>query len=173
MEAELIAASSAADECSWVYQLLTSLGFLFPTLQLPLPGVPLLVDNLAALQTANHPRTNAASKHIALRQFSIRGYSGEHDATPCIRCLWVPTKLNIAGFLTKLLPAVDFARLTRFLVNLPPSSTDDNASLGFYMVPPLPAHGTSRAQQYLSSLHVATIFQPLVYTPPAHLVSCL
>jgi len=173
MEAELIAASSAADECSWMHQLLTSLDFLFPALKLPLPGVPLLVDNLAALQTANHPRTNAASKHIALRQFRIRDYSGENDVTPCIRCLWVPTKLNVADFLTKLLQAVDFARLARFLVNLPPSSTDDNPALGFYLVSPLPAYGTSRTQQYLNSLHVATIFQPLVYTPPAHLVSCL
>jgi len=138
LEAELIAAFSAADEAAWLHQFACSVPFLF-CLQQPgapapnerdVPPVPVLVDNLPAIQTANHPRVTGNTKHIALRDFRIRDYSGDCDNVPRIRVYWVPTKLNAADFFSKLPPAPDFQRLARWLVDSPDTKTSKTADIG-------------------------------------------
>ena len=72
LEAELISASSAADECTWLHALASTLPFIFgrnPKDPNHAPPVPLLIDNCAALSVANHTRTTPRSKHISLREF--------------------------------------------------------------------------------------------------------
>ena len=91
----------------------------------PVPSVPLLLDNTAALLTANHPRTTAASKHIDIRHFRIRDAQGEDGHIARIRCYWIPTAFNPADHFSKLLKSVAFRRLTRFMVNNKYDSNDD------------------------------------------------
>ena len=112
------------------------------------PPVPVLLDNTAALSVANHPKQTPRSRHISLREFRIRDYSGDNNHTQCIRCLWVPTKFNVADFFTKLLASVDFPRLARFLVNAPYNAiADADISVGDHHPSRLPQdfHSSSRA----------------------------
>ena len=68
MQAELIAASAASDMGIWFYNLSCSLPFVFG----PSKAIPLLMDNLAALSVANHPKHNPVTRHIYLTEFRIR-----------------------------------------------------------------------------------------------------
>ena len=105
LEAELIAAASASDECVWIFQFAQTIPFLFVynSANLVWP-VPLHVDNEPALSTANHPKITQQTKHIRLRKYRIRDAICEDNAPPRIRCLWCPTKFNVADHFTKLLP---------------------------------------------------------------------
>jgi len=96
-QAELIAASSASDDASWYYNLTSELRFLFfPGMEV-VPPNPLLIDNINALNCANHPKQTPASKHVHLREFRIRQYAKDG----VIRNLWVLTPLNAADLFTK------------------------------------------------------------------------
>mgnify|MGYP001801608175 FL=1 len=134
LESEIIAASSACDEACWFHLLVESIPFVFGFSQKATPPVvPLLLDNLAALSTSNHPKTTQASKHLDLRVFRIRDAQGDYQEdvpeqerpTARIRCFWCPTKFNLADFFSKMLPSNDYVRLSRFMVNVPYSFTQD------------------------------------------------
>ena len=149
LEAELIAAASASDECVWIFHFAQTAPFLFGyTSANQVRPVPLLVDNEPALSTANHPKITAQTKHIRLREFRIRDAIGDDHAPPRIRCLWCPTKFNVADHFTKLLPQREFSRLARFVVNIPPAeihlATKMPKQPGEF-----PKHGTSPQQYYL------------------------
>ena len=91
LESELIAASSAADECAWLHSLASTLAFIFGTNSedpTHAPPVPVLLDNTAALSVANHPKQTPRSRHISLREFRILDYSGDNNHVQCVRCLW-------------------------------------------------------------------------------------
>ena len=99
-QAELIAASSAADVAAWYFNMASELRFIFfrdLTAKQAVPPIPLLIDNVNALSCSNHPKQTPASKHVHLRDFRIRDYVKNE----VIRCLWVPTPLNAADFFTK------------------------------------------------------------------------
>ena len=81
--------------------------------------VPLLIDNEPALSAANHPKVTAQTKHIQLRHFRIRAAAGDDGEPPRVRCLWCPTKYNVADNFTKLLPKLEFPHLARFVVDTP------------------------------------------------------
>lgn len=95
MQAELIAAATCADECKWFHNIFASSEEIFG----PLASIPLLVDNQAALSTANHPLTTPKSKFVSLRDFRIRDYQNEGIVRPA----WIPGKINPADGFTKLL----------------------------------------------------------------------
>ena len=99
-QAELIAASSAADVAAWYFNMASELRFIFfrdLTAKQAVPPIPLLIDNVNALSCSNHPKQTPASKHVHLREFRIR----HHVKNEVIRCLWVPTPLNAADLFTK------------------------------------------------------------------------
>jgi len=77
--------------------------FGFSPTEKAIPPIPLLVDNLAALSTANHPKVTGQTTHIDLRYFRIRDYCGDDGEPARVRDLWVPTKLNVADFVSKIL----------------------------------------------------------------------
>jgi len=83
----------AADECSWFHQLALTLPFIFPAEENGLKPVPLLVDNLAAISTANHPKVTSTSKHLQLRVFRLRDYQGDNNISP---------ELSVFGFLQRI-----------------------------------------------------------------------
>ena len=151
LEAELIAisAASAYDECVWIFQFAQTVPFLFGynSANLVRP-VPLLVDNEPALSTANHPKITQQTKHIRLRELRIRDAIGDDNAPPHIRCLWCPTKFNVADHFAKLLPKLEFSRLARFVVDTPPAEI--NLATKMPNQPgSFPDHGTTPQQYYL------------------------
>ena len=177
LEAELISAATAADECSWLHSLASTMPFLFGSNSEDpshAPPCPLLIDNTAALSVSNHPKTTAKSKHLRLREFRIRDYAGENQVQS-VRCLWTPTRFNVADFFTKLLGTVDFPRLARFLVNAPYNPIADAASshLGAHHLSHLPAdyHSSSRQASVLTDENVVVslfhldIVTPIPYVP--------
>ena len=96
-EAELIAASVAADEAAWFHSLQSELNFIFAPDGSDIMHIPLLIDNLNALNIANHPKQTPVSKHVKLREFRIQ----DHAKANTVRNLWVPTPLNVSDFFTK------------------------------------------------------------------------
>ena len=171
LESELIAASSAADECAWLHSLASTLLFIFGTNSedpTHAPPVPVLLDNTAALSVANHPKQTPRSRHISLREFRIRDYCGDNNHVQCIRCLWVPTKFNVADFFTKLLASVDFPRLARFLVNAPYNAiADADISVGDHHPSRLPQdfHSSSRAAFVLTDEDAVVMVHLDIVTP--------
>ena len=107
MQAELIAASAASDMGIWFYNLSCSLPFVFG----PSKAIPLLLDNLAALSVANHPKHDPATRHICLREFRIRD---AHEFGQ-VRPYFCPGAQNCADHFTKLLDTVVHSRLLRVL----------------------------------------------------------
>ena len=174
---ELISAATAADECSWLHSLASTMPLLFGTNSedpTHASTCPLLIDNTAALSVSNHPKTTAKSKHLRLREFRIRDYAGENHVQS-VRCLWTPTRFNVADFFTKLLGTVDFPRLARFLVNAPFNPIADAASshIGAHHLSHLPTeyHSSSRQASVLTDENVVVslfhldIVTPLPYVP--------
>ena len=100
MQAELIAAATCADECKWFHNVLSTSSVIFGKLS----SIPLLVDNQAALSTANHPLTTPKSKFVSLREFRIRDYQSDGVVRPA----WIPGDYNPADGFTKLLGATKF-----------------------------------------------------------------
>lgn len=150
LEAEL---QSASDECVWLFHVAQSVPFLFDFNSAnPIKPVPLLIDNEPSLSTACHPKITAQTKHIALREFRIRDALGDDDEPPRIRCLWCPTKFNVADHFTKILGKNDFPRLAQFLVNTPPDEIRAAASMpGISDLPTKPSPDDQQAQFYLDA----------------------
>ena len=112
MQSELIAASTAADQAVWFHTLMSN----FPTLfkhdaSQPIPPVPLLIDNKAALSVANHPDNSARTRHIALREFRIRDFVEAGQVRP----FWCPGSHNLADHFTKPLQKGIFGRLNYWI----------------------------------------------------------
>ena len=103
MEAELIAASSAADSAVWYHSFQESYPLIFGITGKP-ESVPLLIDNQAALSVANHPVSSPRTRHICLREFRIRDF---HEAGK-VRPFWCPGTHNVADHFSKLLEKVNF-----------------------------------------------------------------
>ena len=106
MEAELIAASSAADAAVWYFTLQEYFPVLFGLTGKPLP-VPLLIDNKACLSVANHPMSSPRTRHICVREFRIRDYAEGGK----IRPYWTPGTHNVADHFTKPLAKTLFRRM--------------------------------------------------------------
>ena len=105
MQAELIAASSAADSAVWYHTLQCDFPFLFGLSQ-DIPAIPIMIDNKAALSVANHPESSPRTRHICLREFRIRDM---HEAKQ-VRPYWCPGTHNVADVFTKLVHKTLFHR---------------------------------------------------------------
>mmetsp|Transcript_8616 Transcript_8616/g.35470 ORF Transcript_8616/g.35470 Transcript_8616/m.35470 type:complete len:269 (+) Transcript_8616:2828-3634(+) len=97
-DAELIAASLAADEASWLHQLINELHSIFyRNRENPERPVKLHGDNLAACFTANNPTTSSRSRHLDVRFFKIR----DCIAAKKLVFAHIDGKFNVADFFTK------------------------------------------------------------------------
>lgn len=107
-EAEIVALSEAAKEGVYLTRALAELGFSSsePT--------TLATDNKAARDLAYNPEHHDKTKHIERRHFFIRDMvESETLVVP-----YVPTESNLADFFTKALPAPDFFRHRRAIMNM-------------------------------------------------------
>jgi hypothetical protein len=100
-EAELMAVCDAAREVIWARNLLHELGF---DQQLP---TAILNDNQACIAMTDHDVNHSRAKHIDLRYYFVRELVEEKK----IIVKYVPSKENLADFLTKPLGRVLFSRL--------------------------------------------------------------
>ena len=89
-----------------------------------LSSIPLLVDNQAALSTANHPLTTPKSKFVSLREFRIRDYQSDGIVRPA----WIPGDYNPADGFTKLLGTTKFKEFVRIL-GMKDKSIDKDVSI--------------------------------------------
>ena len=137
MEAELIAASSAADAAVWYFTLQEYFPVLFGLTSKPLP-VPLLIDNKACLSVANHPMSSPRTRHICIREFRIRDYAEERK----IRPYWTPGTHNVADHFTKPLAKTLFRRM------LGPLGMADNKQLEPFPQLFTPTNKPARANGY-------------------------
>lgn len=101
-QAELVAASSAADATVWYFTLQGHSPVLFCLTGKPVP-VPLLIDDEACLGVTppNHPMSSPRTRHICICGFRIRDYAEAGE----IRPYWIPGTHNVADHFTKLLVA--------------------------------------------------------------------
>ena len=76
--------------------------------------VPVFEDNAGTIQLAKKPVSNSNSKHIDVRHHFIREKVEKNE----IAVVYVPTKLQHAGFLTKALPYNDFVFHRKYVMNL-------------------------------------------------------
>jgi len=104
MESELIAANTSADETAWLFHLMKSMAVIFED---DIKPIPMMIDNVAALSVSNHPRQNAKSKHMNLREFRVQDYAESQIA----HAYWIPGKLNPADVFTKLLSTTLFNQI--------------------------------------------------------------
>jgi hypothetical protein len=102
-EAEYIALTVAAKEIVYARGILSELGILDSSGN---GTTTLFCDSTAAISIAQHSGIRDATKHIALRRFFLRTLVESRQ----IKIEKVCTKLNVADFLTKALPADDFSR---------------------------------------------------------------
>mmetsp|Transcript_7020 Transcript_7020/g.10470 ORF Transcript_7020/g.10470 Transcript_7020/m.10470 type:complete len:174 (+) Transcript_7020:1502-2023(+) len=150
-----------------------TLPFIFPVENDELRPVPLLVDNLAAISTANHPKVTSASKHLQLRVFRLRDDQGDQNNIKRVQCLWVPTKYNVADFMSKLLKYCDFPRLAHFLVDnsyKPSGETTQTSLEGNYCYHNMvyPDYGSPPEQFYLNQFSNVLPFDPKSLTYGFH-----
>ena len=107
IENELTSSAHTSDEAVWFYNLCEYIHMIMST-NLPttyggdsrvLP-VPILMDNVSAIQLANHPKSTQFSRHIAMCEFRIR------DACEAgsIRPMYCPRYFNLSDYFTKLHP---------------------------------------------------------------------
>jgi hypothetical protein len=92
-EAEYIAGSIAAQEAIWFKNMINDL---------EIPGihvdsVPFYVDNESAIAVSKNPEHHNRMKHIENRMHFLRDYVQKGN----IDIRWVPSKENLADFLTK------------------------------------------------------------------------
>ena len=106
--AELIAASTVANEVVWHRGLLDELG-----LPQHSPTV-IYMDNAAVYSLSRDFASNAKSRHIERRHFIVRGY--QHRGA--INTRQIPTANNWADLFTKLHTRVPFEKFTRAIMNL-------------------------------------------------------
>lgn len=111
-DAELIAACLAADEASWLHQMLREVSsFVGKTSYDPTKPVSLYGDNLGSVFTANNPTTSTRSRHLDTRFFRIRDYI----SNKLLVFSHVVGTVNLADHLTKPLSFNPFSKLLRYL----------------------------------------------------------
>lgn len=118
-EAELIAATEACKEISWLRQI-------YNTITGDRTATKLYIDNRGAIELASDPRrTSKRSKHIDLRHFYVRECvtDGKVDVLP------VPTTENLADGMTKGLPAPAFSKF-RDAIGVQPSPSAQDIKTG-------------------------------------------
>lgn len=92
-EAEYIAAALARNQCTWIRQLLSDIGFA------PEAATPLMIDNQAAIAIAKDPTHFSRAKHIKVRYHALREAVKDKE----IQLIHVPTENQKADMLTKAL----------------------------------------------------------------------
>ena len=108
-EAEIMAASVAANEIVHLRKLLRDFGFVISTATI------LYVDNTGAVELANNNRTTTKSRHIHRRYLKVREYVEQGE----IVVVHVNTELNTADIFTKPLASEPFTRHTTALFGPP------------------------------------------------------
>ena len=99
-ESEYIAAASCCAQLLWMRQTLKDYGVNFDK-------VPLLCDNVSAIQIAHNPVQHNKTKHIEIRHHFIR----DHVAMGDINLSYVGTKDQLADIFTKPLDEARFREL--------------------------------------------------------------
>ena len=102
-EAEYMAAAECSKEIMWLIGIMNELKL--PGI--PKGGVPLFIDNEAALKLTKNPELHARTKHIDIRYHFIREQVQDGKVAPT----QVGTKANLADLLTKRLPRETFEEL--------------------------------------------------------------
>lgn len=115
-EAEYIAGSIAAQEAIWCKNMINDLQI--PGLEID--KVPFYVDNQSAIAVAKNPEHHNRMKHIENRMHFLRDCVQNGQ----IEIKWIPSKDNLADFLTKALPKDQHHRLKTMTGILP--ATCDN-----------------------------------------------
>ncbi|KAG6538135.1 hypothetical protein ZIOFF_003246 [Zingiber officinale] len=92
-EAEYIAAALARNQCTWIRQLLSDIGFT------PEAATPLMIDNQAAIAIAKDPTHFSRAKHIKVRYHALHEAIKDKE----IQLIHVPTENQKADMLTKVL----------------------------------------------------------------------
>lgn len=108
-EAEYVAMGDVVKELLFIRQVW---GFMLPTA--PTPCIPVYEDNQGAIQIAKHPISNSNSKHIDVRHHFLRERVEENE----IDVIHVPSELQHADFLTKVLPEKEFTFHRDFVMNI-------------------------------------------------------
>lgn len=114
-EAEYVAGSIAAQEAIWFKNMINDLGI--PGIHVD--SVPFYVDNESAIAVSKNPEHHSRMKHIENRMHFLRDHVQKGD----IDIKWVPSKENLADFLTKPL-AKDQHHYLRILAGIVPASCD-------------------------------------------------
>jgi hypothetical protein len=102
--AEIIAASTAADEAVYCQKLLRDLGT-------PVEPTTLRVDNQAALKRVNNEMEDSLTRDVATHHMYVREKVADGEVKP----EWIESKDNIAYLFTKLLGGRVFNRLRAML----------------------------------------------------------
>jgi hypothetical protein len=114
-EAEYIAGSIAAQEAMWFKNMINDLHI--PGLKID--QIPFYVDNQSAIAVAKNPEHHNRMKHIENRMHFLRDCVQNGN----ISIRWVPSKDNLADFLTKPLPKDQHHRL-RSMAGILPATCD-------------------------------------------------
>ena len=104
-EAEYIALSHAAQEATWLRQLLIDIGFAQAT------PTTVYEDNQGAICLSKNPKSNSRTKHIDIKFHYVRQAVREK----MINVEYCPTDKMVADILTKSLPKVKFEELRTML----------------------------------------------------------
>ena len=115
MDSEAYEICAATQQIKHVAQILEGLDF-------PQQHVPLLVDNQAAIQTAENPCLQHHTKHLGRRYGFIREAREDGE----ILLVHTPGKVNIADIFTKVLPYAHYVYLRTMLLNCRASDVMDN-----------------------------------------------
>ena len=108
-EAEIMAASTAAQESVYVTKLCNEIG-------MPLPDpMELHVDNKSAIDVAYNPEHHGRMKHVARKHFYVRELVEDHK----LRVTFVRSVDNLSDIFTKPLPAHAFFPLRDAIMNVP------------------------------------------------------
>jgi len=107
-EAEIMAASEAANSTSYYRQLFEELGFAAPG------PTTIYMDNKAAIDLAYNPEHHRRTIHITRRHFFIRELVEDQSIT----VPYILSADNVADFFTKILPNKDFFRLRDIIMNV-------------------------------------------------------
>ena len=107
-EAEIIAASEAAKEATYLRRFLSELGLCSDE------TTPVSMDNMAGRDLAYNPQHHGRTKHVARRHFFIR--EKVEDFTLCVP--FVRTADNLADFFTKPLGPRTFFPMRDIIMNV-------------------------------------------------------
>jgi hypothetical protein len=117
MDSEAVEVCTATQQVKHISDILAGLGY-------PQEQVPIMVDNKAAIQTAENPCLTHHTKHLGRRYAFIREACEDGD----ILLVHTPGKVNITDIFTKALPYAHFVYLRTMLLNCRASDIMDSDS---------------------------------------------